>query len=94
LHNVSANLKHPKTNGVATRDLLRALARESLKYRAITIIAACTGMRRGEILGIGDDSLDLDNCAIKINRASSNVSGQGIILAITIIRQKQLCAQK
>lgn len=52
------------------RSLLRALARESLKYRAITLIGACTGMRRGEILAIEDTSIDLDKCILRIDWAS------------------------
>lgn len=62
------------------RALLKALANESLKYRVITLIAACTGMRRGEILAIGDSSLDLENRALKIDWASRHISGKGIYL--------------
>ncbi len=60
--------------------LLNALANESLKYRVLAIIAACTGMRRGELLGIGDSTLDLDNCLITVESASRHISGQGIFL--------------
>lgn len=62
------------------RDMLRALKNESLKYRCIALIGACTGMRRGEILGIGDNTLDLENCIIRIERASTHISGQGIFI--------------
>ncbi len=62
------------------RDMLRALRKESLKYRCITLISACTGMRRGEILGIGDSTLDLNHCTITINRASRHMPGGEIPL--------------
>ncbi len=62
------------------RDMLRALARESLKWRCITLLAATTGERRGEILGIGDSTLDLNNCIIKIDRASRHMKDGRISL--------------
>lgn len=62
------------------KDMLRALGKESLKYRCIALIGACTGMRRGEILGLGDNTLDLENCIIRIERASTHISGKGIFL--------------
>lgn len=62
------------------REMLRALQNESLKYRCIALIAACTGMRRGEILGIGDNTLDLDNFTITINKAARHISGKRILL--------------
>jgi integrase len=57
------------------REMLRALKNESLKYRCITLIAATTGERRGEILGLGDSTLDLENCTITIERASRHSKG-------------------
>lgn len=63
------------------RDMLRALAKESLKYKCITLLGACTGMRRGEIVGIGDSSLDLDDCTIDISKAARHMSNKRIILA-------------
>lgn len=65
---------------ISARNLLRALEKESLKYKVIAIIASCTGMRRGEILGIGDSTLDLENCVIKITRASTHIPGEGIFI--------------
>jgi integrase len=52
--------------------LLKALEKESLKYKVITLLAACTGMRRGELLGIGDTTIDLNNHIIKVKRASQH----------------------
>ncbi|NLW90045.1 MAG: site-specific integrase [Syntrophomonadaceae bacterium] len=62
------------------KEMLQALAKESLKYRVLTVLSASTGMRRGELLGIGNSTLDLDNCLINIDRASTHVSGEGIFI--------------
>ena len=61
------------------REMLRALANESLKWRCITMLAASTGERRGEILGIGDSNLDLVNCIIYVDRASRHVKDKKIV---------------
>lgn len=57
------------------REMLKALAGESLKYRCITLLAATTGERRGEILGIGDGTIDIKNCVIYVERASRHMKG-------------------
>ncbi len=62
------------------REMLRALAKDSLKWKCIALLGASTGMRRGEILGIGDSTLDLDNCTIKVNKASRHMAGGRIPL--------------
>ncbi|HWP98731.1 MAG TPA: tyrosine-type recombinase/integrase [Syntrophomonadaceae bacterium] len=62
------------------RDLLRALEKESLKYRVMTVLDSATGMRRGEILGIGDSTLDLENCVIKVIRASTFIPKEEITI--------------
>lgn len=56
-------------------EMLKALKKESLKYKVITLLAACTGMRRGEILGIGDKTIDLDDHIIKVERAAQHTLG-------------------
>ena len=58
------------------RKLLKALKDESLKYKCITLLAATTGERRGEILGIGDSTLDLENCIIDVSRAIRHTKGK------------------
>lgn len=58
------------------RKMLRALKKESLKYRCITLLASTTGERRGEVLGIGDSTLNLDDCEIDISRAIRHVKGK------------------
>ncbi|HBQ87201.1 MAG TPA: hypothetical protein DD811_12105 [Syntrophomonas sp.] len=57
-------------------ELLMALRYESLKYKCITLIAATTGERRGEIVGIGDSTLDLINCIIDVSRAIRHTKGR------------------
>lgn len=61
------------------RELLKALKKESLKYKCITLLAATTGARRGEILGIGDSTLDLDTCVSDISRAVRHSKGRVFI---------------
>lgn len=73
--------KPPKRKPVSldkdpTIALLKALVNESLKYKVITLLAACTGMRRGELLGIGDSTIDLENHIIKVSRASQHSKGK------------------
>ncbi|NLB87853.1 MAG: site-specific integrase [Syntrophomonadaceae bacterium] len=58
------------------REVLKALKEESLKYKCITLLAATTGERRGEILGIGDSTLDLDNLEIDVSRAIRHTKGR------------------
>ncbi|MCK9314464.1 MAG: site-specific integrase [Methanocorpusculum sp.] len=62
------------------REMLKALKEESLKYRCIALLGASTGMRRGEILGIGDSTLDLDSYTITVDKASRHMSGGRIPL--------------
>ncbi|NLW90965.1 MAG: site-specific integrase [Syntrophomonadaceae bacterium] len=61
------------------REMLRALANESLKWRCITLLGASTGERRGEVLGIGDKTLDLVNCVIYVDRASRHMKGARVV---------------
>jgi Site-specific recombinase XerC len=58
------------------RELLKALKKESLKYKCITLLAATTGERRGKIIGIGDSTLDLNNCTIDVSRAIRHIKGK------------------
>lgn len=62
------------------REMLRALAKESLKWKCIALLGATTGERRGEILGIGDSTLDMENCTITIDKASRHMPGGRIPL--------------
>lgn len=59
---------------------VQALSIESLKYRAIAATAILTGMRRGEILGLSDDTIDFKNFEFDIEFSSHHVSGEGIFL--------------
>ena len=57
------------------REMLKALKDEPLKFKCMTLVASATGARRGEILGLGDSTLDLERCTITINRASVHSKG-------------------
>jgi integrase len=63
-----------------TRNLLAALAEEKTKYRVIAIIAACTGMRRNEILGLGDSKISFEDHTFTIDRMSKHSTGRTVYL--------------
>jgi len=81
--NPCENVKPPKIpkrkkasiDKAPARDMLRALANESLKWRCITLLAISVGDRRGEILGAGDSTIDFENCIIRIDRAVRHSKG-------------------
>lgn len=58
------------------RELLRSLKNASLKYKCITLLAATTGARRGEVIGVGDSTLSLDDYTINVNRAIRHTKGR------------------
>lgn len=86
-HNPCDRVKAPKVpkkkpfslDEQQTVTLFKALANEPLKYRAITAIATFTGMRKGEILGLGIKNLDLINILIRINQTCSHTKGGSFI---------------
>jgi integrase len=86
-HNPCDRVKAPKVpkkkpfslDEQQTLDMIKALANESLKYRAITAIAIFTGMRRGEILGLNRKNLNLANRVIRINQTCSHTKGGSFI---------------
>lgn len=57
------------------RKLLRDLANESLKWKCIALLAMTAGDRKGEVLGVGDSTLDLDNFIIYVYRAAKRRKG-------------------
>lgn len=59
--------------------VVKALAKEPLKYRTITVIAIFTGMRRGEILGLNRTNLDMANKVIRIDQTCSHAKGGAFI---------------
>lgn len=58
--------------------LLECLKSESLKYQAIILLALDTGCRRGELIGLTWEDVNLKENTIKINKETQYVSGVGV----------------
>lgn len=59
-------------------ELLNVLQNEPLKYQAIIYLAIDSGARRGEIVGLTWNDIDLKNKTIDINKAVQYTKEQGI----------------
>ena len=59
--------------------ILEALEREPLKWRAITHLLIVTGCRRGEIMALKWEKLDLDTGKVRIDRSLVITKSQGIV---------------
>lgn len=60
-----------------TKDLINALAAEPIRYRAMIILDAFTGLRTGEFMGLDWTDLDLENGTLNVNKVSQYLSGKG-----------------
>ncbi len=60
-----------------TKDLISALATEPIKYRAMVILDAFTGLRTGEFMGLDWTDLNLEKGTLTVNRASQYLSDRG-----------------
>lgn len=60
------------------KQLLEALEKEDLKYQTIIILTLFTGMRRGEVMGLEWNDVDLKTGFISITKASQYTSTKGI----------------
>lgn len=73
--------KNPSINfydDVQTIALIKALESEELKFRVIILLTIFTGLRRGEVLGLELQDVDLKNSSITVRQASQYVSSIGI----------------
>lgn len=85
MSNPAERVKAPKSektkpthyNVSQTKDLINALATEPIKYRAMIILAAFTGLRIGEFMGLDWTDLDLENGTLYVNKVSQYLSGRG-----------------
>ncbi len=73
----------PKTRAMKKdelNNLIRCLENESLMWRTLYMLTICTACRRGEIIGLMWDDVDLDSDtpSIRINRSVEYVSGKGV----------------
>lgn len=69
------------------RRLLEVLPKESLRFRALVMLALSTGMRRGEIIGLTWDQVNWDDSIITVRQAASFVAGIGQQLKAPKTRQ-------
>lgn len=60
-----------------TKDLINALVTEPIKYRAMVILDAFTGLRTGEFMGLDWTDLDLDKGTLTVNKVSQYLSDRG-----------------
>lgn len=58
--------------------LIGALEKESLKYKALILLALDTGCRRGEITGLNWEDIDFEKSSICITKTTQYVAGVGI----------------
>jgi len=63
--------------------ILEALESEPLKWRLITHLLIVTGCRRGEIMGLKWEKVDLENHRVKIDRALITSPSQGVYESTT-----------
>ncbi len=86
-HNPCRNIKAPP---IPKRDLncwdeeqtytmLAALEKEPMQFRVMVTMAALTGLRRGELLGLEWKHIDFDKKTARIVQVSQYVNGLGVI---------------
>lgn len=61
-------------SGATVRAFLAAAEAENDRLRALWLLAITSGMRRGELLGLRWDDVDLDGAALRIRRARVSVN--------------------
>lgn len=60
------------------RRLLALLQKEPIKWRAVITFDLLSGLRRGELLGLRWEDVDLDNSLIQIRQTSNYLPGLGV----------------
>ncbi|NMA63656.1 MAG: site-specific integrase [Syntrophomonadaceae bacterium] len=86
-HNPCENIKPPKIpkrelnclDEEQTHTLLVALENEPMQYRTMVTMAALTGLRRGELLGLEWKHVDFEEKTARIVQVSQYVNGVGTI---------------
>lgn len=73
--------KHDQDERMISRHDFRTvlLPRIPERYQAVVALAAGTGLRWGEVIGIQDDALDLDSKILRVIRTVVEVSGRSTI---------------
>ena len=57
------------------------------RLEALWVLAISTGLRRGELLGLTWDDIDLDRRQLRVTKALQRVSGKGLVLVETKTRR-------
>ncbi|TYQ14765.1 UNVERIFIED_CONTAM: site-specific recombinase XerD [Acetivibrio alkalicellulosi] len=84
-NNPAARVKAPKTDKSIikhydenqTKQLLKALDKEDIKYKTMVLLDVFSGLRIGELMGLSWDNIDLENNTIEIIKTSQYLSGKG-----------------
>lgn len=61
-------------------ELLLAIQKEELRYRALVLLTLGTGMRLGEVTGLEWKHIDFENKRIFIKQSAQYIAGRGIIV--------------
>ena len=64
-----SNVEKKSYNVQELINILELLKKEDALTEALFTLAICTGLRRGEILGLHVEDIDFDNNVVKVNRA-------------------------
>ncbi len=84
-YNPVASVKRPKVDQVKTevytdeevRELFIKLQDEPIHQRIMITLAITTGLRRGELLGLQWEDIDLENRTIEVNHSLQHIKGEG-----------------
>jgi len=79
---------HRDVNVLSPEDALRFVtaARED-RLEALWVLAISTGLRRGELLGLTWNDIDLDRRQLRVTKALQRISGKGLVLVETKTRR-------
>lgn len=81
-HNATEAIKAPRPDQKEARPLSREQARAFLaaaredRLEALYVLAVTTGMRQGELLGLGWDDVDLSRGVVRVNRTLGRSGGR------------------
>lgn len=79
----------PKKLAVFSNEQTAALiAAVRPKDRALLLLALGTGLRQGELLGVTEDALDLDNATLSVERQLMSPAGSGMPYLSTFLKTK------